>query len=58
MLIDEFGDICWFLENAAKALNVTVEDFKKANKKKMVKRYPNGYNTMDAMRKRDKDDQK
>lgn len=42
-MIRELGDICWYLANAANALDVSLEDILKENEKKLKARYPNGF---------------
>ncbi len=42
-LIQELGDIAWYLAEAATALNVSLEDVLQGNLDKLKKRYPNGF---------------
>lgn len=42
-LINELGDIAWYLAEAATALDVDLEDIFIANIEKLRKRYPGGF---------------
>lgn len=42
-MLRELGDICWYLANAANALNVDLEEIVKMNVEKLEARYPNGF---------------
>ena len=42
-LIDELGDVCWYLSQAAMALGIGIEDIIDKNMQKIVTRYPNGF---------------
>ena len=42
-VIDELGDIAWYLAEAATALNIDLEDIFKHNVEKLKKRYPEGF---------------
>lgn len=42
-LIDELGDILWYVAEAASALGVTMEGIGKHNQNKLEKRYPAGF---------------
>lgn len=42
-LINELGDIRYYLELACYALGVTMEQVEQANSEKLRKRYPNGF---------------
>lgn len=39
----ELGDICWYLANAANALDLSLEDIMEENIRKLETRYPNGF---------------
>ena len=41
-LIDELGDVCWYIEILCHALNVSTEEVKIKNIEKLRKRYPEG----------------
>lgn len=45
-LIEELGDVRWYLELAAKILGVSMKQIEHANREKLVKRYPTGFATM------------
>lgn len=43
-LIDELGDVMWYVAEAASALSVTLESIAQHNVDKLKKRYPDGFN--------------
>ena len=44
-LIDEIGDVAWYLAECATALDVTLEEVLLHNIEKLKKRYPEGFST-------------
>ena len=44
-LLDELGDIAWYLAETATALNASLEDVLTQNIEKLKKRYPQGFST-------------
>lgn len=44
-LLNELGDIAWYLAEAATALNIPLEDILKRNIEKLKKRYPKGFSS-------------
>ena len=44
-LAKELGDIAWYLDEAATALDLSLGDILQANLDKLEKRYPNGFET-------------
>ena len=44
-LAKELGDIAWYLAEAATALDLDLEDILQANIDKLMKRYPDGFET-------------
>lgn len=42
-MLRELGDICWYLANAANALDADLEEIVKMNIEKLEARYPNGF---------------
>ena len=42
-LIDEAGDVCWYLALLATALDVSLEEIMRRNVEKLMKRYPEGF---------------
>lgn len=44
-LIDELGDIAWYLAETAQVLGVTLEEVLERNINKLKKRYPEGFET-------------
>lgn len=49
-LILELGDIRWYLELAAHALGVSMEEVEKRNVEKLRKRYPDGFDTAKSIK--------
>lgn len=44
-LIDELGDIAWYLAETAMAVDVTLEEVLEKNLDKLKKRYPSGFSS-------------
>lgn len=44
-IIEEIGDILWYIAEAATALNITLESVAQYNIDKLRKRYPAGFNS-------------
>ena len=44
-LIDELGDVCWYIDILAKGLNVELDEVLKHNVEKLRKRYPEGFDS-------------
>lgn len=44
-LIDELGDIAWYLAETAQVLGITLEEVLERNINKLKKRYPEGFET-------------
>jgi len=44
-LAKELGDICWYLAEAATALDLSLEDIMAANIEKLKQRYPDGFDS-------------
>lgn len=42
-LVDELGDVLWYIAQTATGLNITLEDVARHNVEKLKKRYPNGF---------------
>ena len=42
-LVDELGDVLWYITQTATGLNITLEDVAQHNVEKLKKRYPNGF---------------
>lgn len=47
-VIEELGDLCWYLAQACRAMDVKLEDVMKANIKKLELRYPEKYTDFHA----------
>ncbi len=52
-VIDELGDIAWYLAEAATALNIDLEDILKHNVEKLKKRYPEGFESDKSIHRKD-----
>mgnify|MGYP002734880131 CR=1 FL=1 len=48
-LIDELGDIAWYLAETAQFLGVTLEEVLERNISKLEKRYPEGFDEMKSI---------
>ena len=44
-LIDELGDVLWYIAETCEGIGVTMEEIAKRNIEKLKKRYPNGFET-------------
>ena len=55
-LINELGDIMWYVANACIALNVEFDDVVRGNVKKLEKRYPGGSFSIEKSEKRKRGD--
>ncbi|NMA95459.1 MAG: nucleoside triphosphate pyrophosphohydrolase family protein [Clostridiales bacterium] len=42
-LVNELGDICWYIAIMAEGLGYTLEDVMKLNIEKLLRRYPDGF---------------
>ena len=45
----ELGDICWYLAEAATAIDMDLEEIMTSNIEKLKKRYPDGFSTADSI---------
>lgn len=43
VLVNELGDICWYIAIMAEGLGFTLEEVLKKNIEKLFRRYPNGF---------------
>ena len=48
-LIDELGDVAWYLAEAATALKIDLEEVLLGNIDKLKKRYPQGFDTKNSI---------
>lgn len=48
-LIEELGDIAWYLAETAYALDISLEEVLKINIEKLKNRYPNGFDTQKSI---------
>lgn len=53
-LIEEIGDVMWYVANLCTVNNITLEECMIANADKLRKRYPNGFSIEDALARVDK----
>lgn len=53
-LIEEVGDVLWYIANLCNVNNITMEECMLANVNKLRKRYPNGFSIKDANERKDK----
>jgi len=52
-MINELGDVCWYIAILAKGLNVDLETVMKKNIDKLMKRYPNGFEKERSLHRKD-----
>ena len=52
-MIDELGDIAWYLAEAAYALGIGLDDVFKANIEKLKKRFPDGFSAERSINRKD-----
>lgn len=52
-LIEELGDVAWYLAKCADALDTNLETICNANIDKLKKRYPNGFSSYDSINRKD-----
>ena len=53
-LIEEVGDVLWYIANLCNVNSITMEECMLANVNKLKKRYPNGFSIKDANERKDK----
>lgn len=54
-VIEELGDVMFYIVNYASTLNIKMEDVLKANVDKLMKRYPHGFSKEDSLKRVDKE---
>ena len=52
-LIKELGDVCWYIAQCCSAIDTDMETVMEENIRKLAKRYPNGFNSMDSINRKD-----
>lgn len=52
-MINELGDVCWYIAELATALNVNLEDILIGNIDKLKKRFPEGFSVEDSINRKD-----
>lgn len=55
-LEEELGDVMFYLVNLATNMNLSMEDILQKNVDKLIKRYPNGFNKEDAIKRMDENE--
>ena len=55
-LIEELGDVCYYLSMLLTTLDTTFDEVFQANVDKLLKRYPNGSNNVDAIKRGDENE--
>lgn len=53
-MIEELGDVAWYMAETAYALGVDLESILRKNIDKLKKRYPEGFRQEDSIQRRDK----
>lgn len=53
-IIEEVGDILWYLSIVCNTMNFSMEEAAQANIEKLKKRYPDRYTNQDALERKDK----
>ena len=54
-VIEEVGDVLWYLSNFCNINKITLEECMYNNSMKLKKRYPNGFTVEDALARVDKE---
>lgn len=54
-LVNELGDVCWYIAILASGLNVDLETVMKKNIEKLQRRYPDGFDTEKSLHRKDED---
>lgn len=54
-LVNELGDVCWYIAILASGLNVDLETVMKKNIEKLQRRYPDGFDTEKSLNRKDED---
>ena len=52
-IVDELGDVCWYIAILSKSLNVDLETVMKKNIEKLMKRYPDGFSSKNSIYRKD-----
>ena len=52
-LIKELGDVCWYIAQCCFAIDTDMKTVMEENIRKLAKRYPNGFNSMDSINRKD-----
>lgn len=52
-LLKELSDVRWYLELLCYTFDTSIEELERINIQKLTARYPNGFNSVDAIQKRD-----
>lgn len=54
-LVNELGDVCWYIAILASGLNVDLETVMKKNIEKLQRRYPDGFDVEKSIHRKDED---
>lgn len=54
-LVNELGDVCWYIAIMATGLNVDLETVMKKNVEKLQRRYPDGFDVEKSIHRKDED---
>ena len=57
-VVDELGDVCWYIAILSKGLNVDLETVMKKNVEKLMKRYPDGFDKEKSLHRKDDEEMK
>jgi NTP pyrophosphatase (non-canonical NTP hydrolase) len=52
-VINELGDVCWYIAILAKGLNIDLKTVMKRNIDKLMKRYPDGFKVSNSVHRKD-----
>ena len=52
-MVQELGDVLWYLALCAETMGTTLEEIANANVVKLVKRYPDGFSNKDSIERKD-----
>ena len=55
-MIDELGDVLWYVSEAAAALGIWMEDIAQHNIDKLKKRYPHGFDPEKSLHRKEEND--
>lgn len=56
-LVNELGDVCWYIAILADGLNVDLETVMRKNIEKLQRRYPDGFEAKKSINRKDEDNE-